>query len=280
MSDHARRLSEGYSLPLFSHSSGRIGSRILRRLLPTIQSCSVGGSCASSRRAVVGRAAPWQMVLLRPSFPKPPMPWKCRAQLPPTLHHPGVGTWFTLRIHSMPLRVQAVFTGLAPQAETPLSNMPYTGQPPLDPTQREVRFTRICEYANCDQQCASIEGGVRPYLAMMDATLELSQMPVSRACPFDIRIWVPTIQASLNIWRRRRVVDLISSGGTKCGSVPRDGLHPGLQRPPRRLPDRRYALVSMHLLHPIASTASCLPRWCLRIQGHDHGLRTVKMSIV
>ena len=135
---------------------------------------------------------PWQMRVPTAVLSEAPNAMEVsQHSLVPTIHHRGIGTWFTLRIHSMPLRVQAVFTGLAPQAQTPLSNMPYNGQPPLDPTQREVRFTRVCEYANCDQKCASIEGGVRPYLAMMDSTLELSQMPVHRACPFDIRIWVP-----------------------------------------------------------------------------------------
>lgn len=103
------------------------------------------------------------------------------------------GRWYTLHTRSMALRLHVVFTGIPPQDRTRLELRSFDGQRPLDPSQRQVRFTRLCEY---DGSCAARECSIitAPHSgndAMLHDTLELEQSEVFRACPFDVHVWVP-----------------------------------------------------------------------------------------
>ena len=102
------------------------------------------------------------------------------------------GRWYTLRTASVSLRLHAVLTGLpGDQSTAKLSYRAYDGYPPEDPTQREVRYTRYCEFGRCDDTCASIETAHPSRVALQQNTLELIQRPIRRACPFETHIWVP-----------------------------------------------------------------------------------------
>jgi hypothetical protein len=107
------------------------------------------------------------------------------------------GRWYTLRTASVSLRLHAVLTGLpGVQKNTKLSYRRYDGTPPDDPTQQEVRYTRLCEFGQCDFTCASIETAHPSRVAMHYSTLELVQRPIVDACPFETHIWVPYRYAS------------------------------------------------------------------------------------
>lgn len=109
----------------------------------------------------------------------------------PDYDHPN-GRWYTLRTASVSLRLHAVLTGLpGGQKNTKLSYRRYDGSPPDDPTQQEVRYTRFCEFGQCDSTCASIETAHPSRVAMQYNTLELVQRPIVDACPFETHIWVP-----------------------------------------------------------------------------------------
>lgn len=102
------------------------------------------------------------------------------------------GRWYTLRTASVSLRLQAVLTGLpGGQRNTKLSYRRYDGSPPDDPTQQEIRYTRFCEFDQCDSTCANIETAHPSRIAMQHNTLELVQRPIVDACPFETHIWVP-----------------------------------------------------------------------------------------
>ena len=102
------------------------------------------------------------------------------------------GRWYTLRTASLSLRLHAVFSGLpSGQTSTELSYRLYDGTPPQDATRRSVRFTRFCEFGQCDNTCASIETSFPRRQAMSYNTLELVQRPISKACPFEVHLWVP-----------------------------------------------------------------------------------------
>lgn len=103
------------------------------------------------------------------------------------------GRWYTLRTASVSIRLHAVFTGLLEATPTTrLSYRQYDGSPPDDPTQHEVRYTRLCEFGQCDNTCASIETVHPSRVAMHYSTLELVQRPIQRACPYETHIWVPS----------------------------------------------------------------------------------------
>jgi hypothetical protein len=103
------------------------------------------------------------------------------------------GAWHTVRTASIALRTQMAFTGLPSQETTLLSNRAFDDTPPDDPTQMEVRFTRFCESAagGCTVQCAAIETALSARAAMHRNHLELLQSPITRACPYEIHLWVP-----------------------------------------------------------------------------------------
>jgi len=102
------------------------------------------------------------------------------------------GRWYTLRTASVSLRLHAVLTGIpGGQRTTKLSYRVYDGSPPDDPTQQEIRYTRFCEFGQCDSTCASIETAHPSRVAMQYNTLELVQRPIEHACPFETHIWVP-----------------------------------------------------------------------------------------
>lgn len=102
------------------------------------------------------------------------------------------GRWYTLRTESMPLRLSVVFTGLPDQYHTKLVLEAFDGKEPVDPTQRQVRYTRFCEYGhNCQRQCSMIGTPHPSNNAMLRNTLELEQAEVLRACPYDVHLWVP-----------------------------------------------------------------------------------------
>lgn len=155
--------------------------------------------------------------LMRPSLPEAPVPQHRREWVPLPLHSLEVvhdrilapatvsftpdfayreGRWYTVRMASVALRLHASFTGLPTQHHTKLSNRIFDGTPPLDPTVREVRFTRFCEYGQCDMTCASIDTAHASRHAMVYDTLELVQRPVLKACPFEVHVWVPQPRAS------------------------------------------------------------------------------------
>lgn len=103
------------------------------------------------------------------------------------------GRWYTLRTASVSIRLHAVLTGLpGGQMKTKLSYRRYDGSPPDDPTQQEIRFTRFCEFGQCDSTCASIETVHSARVAMQYNTLELAQRPIADACPFETHVWVPS----------------------------------------------------------------------------------------
>jgi len=109
----------------------------------------------------------------------------------PDYDHPN-GRWYTLRTASVSLRLHAVLTGLpGGQKNSKLSYRRYDGSPPDDPTQQEIRYTRFCEFGQCDSTCASIETAHPSRVAMQYNTLELVQRPIVDACPFETHIWVP-----------------------------------------------------------------------------------------
>ena len=103
------------------------------------------------------------------------------------------GRWYTLRTASVSLRLHAVFTGLPMDqgVTTKLSNRRYDGSPPYDTSRAEVRFTRFCEFGQCDGHCANIETAHASRVAIQYNTLELFQRPITNACPFETHIWVP-----------------------------------------------------------------------------------------
>lgn len=114
----------------------------------------------------------------------------------PEYDHPD-GRWYTLRTASVSLRLHAVLTGLpGGQKNTRLSYRRYNGSPPDDPTQQEIRYTRFCEFGQCDSTCANIETAHPSRIAMQYNTLELVQRPIVDACPFETHIWVPYRSAS------------------------------------------------------------------------------------
>jgi hypothetical protein len=103
------------------------------------------------------------------------------------------GRWYTLRTASVSIRLHAVLTGLpGGQMKTKLSYRRYDGSPPEDHTEQEIRFTRLCEFGQCDSTCASIETVHATRVAMQYNTLELAQRPIADACPFETHIWVPS----------------------------------------------------------------------------------------
>ena len=110
----------------------------------------------------------------------------------PEYDHPN-GRWYTLRTASVSIRLHAALTGLPSNhvTEAKLSNRLYDGIPPQDPTVREVRFTRFCEFGNCDGTCAVIEPVHSSRTAMLHNTLELMQRPIRNACPYEVHVWVP-----------------------------------------------------------------------------------------
>lgn len=102
------------------------------------------------------------------------------------------GRWYTLRMASMPLRLHVVFTGLPRQDSTKLVLQAFDGAQPSDPTQRQVRYTRFCEYGQSCQRTCSMIGTPHPSNnAMLRDTLELEQSEILRACPYDVHVWVP-----------------------------------------------------------------------------------------
>lgn len=102
------------------------------------------------------------------------------------------GRWYTLRTASVSVRLHAVLNGVpGAQINTKLSNRRYDGSPPQDPSQQEIRYTRFCEFGQCESTCASIETAHPSRIAMHYNTLELLQRPIARACPFETHIWVP-----------------------------------------------------------------------------------------
>ncbi len=102
------------------------------------------------------------------------------------------GRWYTLRMASMPLRLHVVFSGLPQQESTRLNLQSFDGSHPEEPTQREVRFTRFCEYGHsCQQTCSMVGTPHSSNKAMLNHTLELEQSEVLRACPYDVHLWVP-----------------------------------------------------------------------------------------
>ena len=104
---------------------------------------------------------------------------------------PGEGVWYTLRLASLPLRLHVVLSGIPTEESTRLSYEHFDGSPPSDPSTREVRYTRLCEFSNCDRSCASIETA-HPYRrAMVHNTLELVQRPIVSACPYETHVWIP-----------------------------------------------------------------------------------------
>lgn len=109
----------------------------------------------------------------------------------PDVDH-ATGRWYTLRMGAVPLRLHAVFHGMPTQTMTTLQYEAYDGSPPIDHTQRVVRYTRYCEYGNtCDRSCSIITTGHSANKAMYQSTLELKQDEIARACPYDVHIWVP-----------------------------------------------------------------------------------------
>ena len=115
----------------------------------------------------------------------------------PEYDHP-TGRWYTLRTASVSIRLHAVLTGLPSNfvTEAKVSNRLYDGTPPQDPTVREVRFTRFCEFGNCDDTCAVIEPVHPSRTAMLHNTLELMQRPIRNACPYEVHVWVPYVSST------------------------------------------------------------------------------------
>lgn len=111
-------------------------------------------------------------------------------------HAYDIGSWRTLTVDTIALRLEVVFSNMTKEDETTLSNEQFDGTVPKDPTIRYVKFTRYCEYKEtCNaMNCAAIETAFAYNTAMKDNTLNLIQRPISDACAYEIHIWVPGLQ--------------------------------------------------------------------------------------
>ena len=107
------------------------------------------------------------------------------------------GEWYTLLVDSVHLRSHVSFTGLSFQESTKLDLQVYDGLPPEDPSQRLVKYTRLCEeQESCRQQCAIIESAHSSMVAMVGDVLELYQNDVEAACQYYVRLWVPLLNTT------------------------------------------------------------------------------------
>ncbi|MEC7457978.1 MAG: hypothetical protein VYE42_08130, partial [Actinomycetota bacterium] len=118
------------------------------------------------------------------------------------------GTWVTLSINTVALRLEGAMTGIKTNSkygQISFDTFDETKSPDatrsfstvgMSDTEVSVRFTRLCEFveffdsAMCERHCALIIAASQQGVFYKDS-LSMLQTPIASACPYDVHIWVP-----------------------------------------------------------------------------------------